>query len=220
MTSGRRILVLTVAIVAGLVVLLPLDPLVYRLIDPSSESRRRLEQEDWYWLLRIVGTYWTWVVVGAGLMCLDVAPRGARSARRPAWRRGAFVLAAAAAAGLGAELLKLVVSRERPAILRDDVLTYQGPVFRGLFSGFADGSNLGFPSSHAATAFGGAFALAILFPPLAPLALALAAGCGLTRLLTGAHFATDVYGGIVLGFAAAWGLARVFFPRGRDEGTA
>jgi membrane-associated phospholipid phosphatase len=199
--------------------LLPLDPVLYRAIAPTADGRHELEGEDWYWLLRIVGTYWTWLAVGIGLFCLDAAPRAVRT-HAPAWRRGAFVMASAAAAGLAAELLKLVIARERPAILDDGVLVYQGHVFRGLFSGFADGSNLGLPSSHAATAFGGAFALAMLAPPLAPLALLLAAGCGLTRMLTGAHFATDVYAGIVLGFAAAWGLARAFCPRRREEGTA
>jgi len=216
---GRTSLITTAAAVGVFFLLLALDPVVYRALDPSAASRRALEEKDWYWLLRITGTYWTWLVVALALICIDLAPRSAR-VQPNAWRRGLFVLAAAAASGLGAELLKLIVARERPAVLQDGVLVYQGPVFRGLFSGFAEGSNLGFPSSHAATAFGGAFALAMLAPAVGPLVLLLACGCALTRLLTGAHFATDVYGGIVLGFLAAWGLARPFGVRSPRKGTA
>jgi membrane-associated phospholipid phosphatase len=214
----HRAMLLLVAGIGGFAVVLLLDRAIYHGLAPSIEGRHELEGRDWYWMLRIVGTFWTWLIVGVGLVCLDAMPRGARR-RWPAWRRGLFVMLSAAAAGLGAELVKLIVARERPALIEEGVLTYQGPVFRGLFSGFAEGSNLGFPSSHVATAFGGAFALGMLMPPLMPLMLALAAGCGVTRLLTGAHFATDVYGGIVLGFVAAWGLGRVLGMR-RLEGTS
>jgi membrane-associated phospholipid phosphatase len=43
--------------------------------------------------------------------------------------------------------------------------------------------------------------LAYLFPRVAPLAIAMALGCSLTRLLMGAHFATDVYVAALLSYA-------------------
>lgn len=212
MTARRRHAIAALAALLGLAVLAPLDGPLYHAIGPTLDSRRALEEQDWYWLLRITGTYWTWLVIAAAFICLDALPRGPRPSR-PAWARGALVALAAAAAGIAAELLKLVIARERPATIVDGALRYQGNVFRGPFAGFLDGSNLGFPSSHAATAFGGAFALAMLVPPLAPLALALAAGCAITRMLTGAHFATDVFGGMVLGYAAARAAARALPSR-------
>jgi undecaprenyl-diphosphatase len=101
-----------------------------------------------------------------------------------------------AMAGAGAELLKLVIGRERP--------TESGAhVWRGLFSGFDNGTGLGLPSSHAAVAFGGAFAGALLVPRLRCLLVTLACGCGATRMLTGDHFLSDVVGGALLGYASA-----------------
>ncbi len=122
--------------------------------------------------------------------------------------RGVLVIVAPLIAGALAELAKLVVSRERP--VRGDAIQNEGAyVWKGLFQGFADSSNLGMPSSHAAVAFGGAAMLGVLFPPIRWLMLALAAGCGLTRMLSGAHFASDVVVGAGLGVLTAWALGLV-----------
>ena len=59
------------------------------------------------------------------------------------------------------------------------------------------------PSSHAAVAFGGAWMLAALYPRAAPIALALAAGCALTRVLEGDHWLSDVVAAGALGWAVA-----------------
>lgn len=59
------------------------------------------------------------------------------------------------------------------------------------------------PSSHAAVAFGGAWAVALLWPRLKGLALFLACGCGVTRMLTGDHFLSDVVAAGLLGWGAA-----------------
>ena len=51
----------------------------------------------------------------------------------------------------------------------------------------------------------GAGAIAVLHPATRPLMLLLAFGCGMTRLLSGAHWLSDVYVGAVVGLAsAAW----------------
>jgi membrane-associated phospholipid phosphatase len=145
-------------------------------------------ERGWYQALRSVGYLPTWIVlaVAAGLLM---------SRRGRAERLAALVLPAALA-GAVAEILKLIIGRERP--------TESGAhVWRGLFSGFDDGSGLGLPSSHAAVAFGGAFALAMLWPRLRVLALAIACGCGLTRMLTGDHFLSDVVGAGLVGYGAA-----------------
>jgi membrane-associated phospholipid phosphatase len=66
---------------------------------------------------------------------------------------------------------------------------------------------MGFPSTHAIVAFAGAFAMARLSPRSGPVWLALGAGCGLTRLLDGRHFLSDVVAAAVL----AWGIVAILF---------
>ena len=105
--------------------------------------------------------------------------------------------------------IKRLIGRERPG------LTVHLYSFKSLLGGFVDDSNLGLPSSHAAVAFGGAFVLMYLFPRIWPIALAGAIGCGLTRLLAGAHFLTDVYAAAGLGYAVAGWLATG--PLGRPD---
>lgn len=150
-------------------------------------------ERGWYQALRSVGYLPTWIVVAiVAAVLLRVRDRA---------ERVALLVLAPAAAGALAEVLKLVLGRERP--------TETGAhVWRGLFSGFDDGSNLGLPSSHAAVAFGGAWAVALLWPRLKGLAVALACGCGLTRMLTGDHFLSDVVAAGLLGYGSALVVGR------------
>ena len=175
-------------------------------IDPQTRVvDRSVAGEDWYMLLRIAGSIWTWV-----LLCVVVVALG-RGARM-----GLALLSAPLLAGLLAELLKLVVARERPvdgAALRDGLYAMRVP-----FSGFIDGSNLGFPSSHAATAFGGAVMLGFIEPRLRAIALLLALGCAWSRLPTGAHYASDVFAGAVIGAAIGVWVASIQ-PRGDRKFT-
>ena len=211
MTRGRarRAIMLAGVLLAGFVVVSLFDGAAYRAVGATMESRARLDSAWWYQVLRQSGSIVPWLVIGLGLLGWDRLHRGRGPWQAPALR-GPYIAASAGAAGLGAALLKLVIGRERPATIQIvdgvEALVYQGHHFRGLFSGFADGSNLGLPSSHAATAAGGAFAAAMLWPRLWPMAVGIASGCGVSRVLTGAHFASDAYGGIVLGLLAAWWL--------------
>ena len=157
-----------------------------------------IEQRDWYRMLRIVGYLPTWIAFAAALYLFDRSP--STSNRRPG-DRALLLLIAPALTGLGAEFFKRLIGRERPG------LTEHLYSFKPLLGGFVDDSNLGLPSSHAAVAFGGAFILMYLFPRIWPIALAGAIGCGLTRLLAGAHFLTDVYAAAGLGYAVAGWLA-------------
>lgn len=172
------------AFLLGLVVLTLLDRSLYAALAADEE---RLARKDWFRLLRIVGYLPTWILLSA---LLALGPAAALRAR--AW----LPAICAALAGLAAEILKLIVGRQRP-------LADGGYDFKPFLSGFIDGSNLGMPSSHAAVAFGGAFALARMFPRAGPVALALAAGCALTRLLGADHFVSDVYVAAWLGYAVS-----------------
>lgn len=176
----------------GLVMFTLLDHRLWEFFLRGDEIKNR----DWYIFLRNAGYLPTWIVVAAALVLAGHQAGG----RRPS--RFAAVALAPAAAGLAAELLKIIVSRDRPGATG---LHH----YRGLFAGFSDGSNLGMPSSHAAVAFAAAFTLLRLAPPGGWVVLPVAAGCGLTRLLMGDHFTSDIYVAAWLG----WLAARLFVPR-------
>ncbi|MBL8759580.1 MAG: phosphatase PAP2 family protein [Phycisphaerae bacterium] len=168
-----------------------------------------MESRDWYRLLRVLGYAPTWLGVALALMLVDSGRRfselgdttdgraGSRGdvGTSPIWSRGPFVFASAAGAGLLAEGLKLVIRRGRPPDAPPDAYAWV-PFAHGTF----DSSELGIPSSHAAVAFGAAFALARLHPRAAWVLLPLAVGCALTRAWTGQHYLSDLAGGALVGW--------------------
>lgn len=187
----RRRLTVAAWAVAGFVLLTVLDwPLAHLLM------RRSTMGEDWYGMFRSVGYLPTWLIVAAAFVLAD------RS-----WGRGSLIAGSATLAGAAAELLKMIVGRERP-MDNGELKSGIWYDFRSPLGGFADSHNLGFPSSHTAVAFGGACMVWLLIPRVRVVMLLAAAGCGMTRLLAGAHFSTDVYGGALTGMIVAWWLAR------------
>jgi len=189
----ERQLGVLVMILVGFLIFTVLDFLLLHVFYMGDD--RSIEHHDWYRFLRVLGFLGTWAAVGV-LFVLHDRNR----------HRGAAVFLSASSAGAIAELLKLVFGRERP--VEDGVLQSGWYHFRPLFSGFRDGSNLGLPSSHAAVAFGGCLMLAALVPNTRRFLLLLATGCAITRMLTGAHFGSDVYLGAVVGW-----LVSLFFVR-------
>jgi membrane-associated phospholipid phosphatase len=174
---------------------------VATLLDQWAYGHVRLTgvlDEDLGRLLRIMGFIGTWfaLALAVGLHDAGAEPPLGRPRRR-AW----LLFLAPGLAGLAAEVMKIVVRRERPA-LNDGAFGFR-PWGERTWSG----GGLAFPSSHAAVAFGGAFMLAFLFPRARWVGYALAAGCGLTRILAGAHFVSDVVMGAVLGWVVAYLLA-------------
>jgi membrane-associated phospholipid phosphatase len=155
---------------------------------------------DWGRLLRVIGYAPTWGIVALAFW-LDGRSRD-RSGRSVDAALG--IVVAVAVGGILAEVLKLVVRRDRP----DATGQYH-------FRPFADhpwsSRDFGMPSSHVVVAFAGATALSRRFPRLTPLLLALAAGCGLTRLMAQAHFLSDVVVGAFGGALAA------LVPRSRSR---
>lgn len=77
-----------------------------------------------------------------------------------------------------------------------------------------------FPSGHSTASFAIATVLAKRFPMWGPLWLALAVFVGVSRVLRGSHFLTDVVGGAVLGILSGWVATapftqwRISFPEG------
>ena len=144
-------------------------------------------------LLRVVGFLGSW-----WLAALLVLQAGRPTAVR---RRGAALLALAPTlAALAAELLKLLLRRERPGLT--DALYHFRPWQEQTWSA----AGLGLPSSHAAVAFAGTTLLGLLLPRWRWTLALLALGCAWTRVAAGAHFLSDAVAGALLGVAVGSGL--------------
>jgi membrane-associated phospholipid phosphatase len=149
----------------------------------------RVYDEDWGRLLRIMGFLPTWLLIATGVWLHE------RGLADTAKRRALLMVASPIVAGIAAEILKLLLRRERPA-------AHDGEYFFRAFSErtFSTGG-LALPSSHVMVAVGGAAMLAYLYPRTRWLWFALAAGCGLTRVLAHAHFLSDVVVGTIAALA-------------------
>lgn len=101
-------------------------------------------------------------------------------------RRAALLALVPTAGGLLAEVLKILLRRERPA-LHDG-----GYYFRPFADQFFSTKAIGLPSSHALVAFSGAWLLCRFYPRGWPVWIGLAIGCAVTRVEAQAHFLSDV----------------------------
>lgn len=177
--------------------------LVALLIDPAAHRwapGKGIEDRSWYQFLRTFGAYYTWLAIALALVLHDLDGRR-RGLPGPARPRGLGLVLAATLGGLAAEVLKVILRRERPDP-EHAVWT-----FRSFLDGPLDSSGLGLPSSHTAVAFAGACFLAALLPWARWLVLGLAVGCAATRVLADAHWVSDT----VLGAFAGWASARLVF---------
>jgi len=150
---------------------------------------------DWARLLRVMGFAPTWGVVALA-MWLHERPEAAPRAAARAW----YLITATLAGGLLAEILKLLLRRERPEV--NDGLYG----FRAWSDHPFSTSGLAWPSSHTMVAFAAATAMARLFPRARWVWYSLAAGCGITRVLAHAHFLSDVTLGMLFGWCVGWGV--------------
>lgn len=166
--------------------------------DPWAFHHFRLPDvydRDWGRALRSMGYWPLWIALSLALWLVDRA-RG-RSVQRAAILAGAVTLA-----GVSDEVLKLLVRRDRPGVLDGAY------AFRSWSDRPFDSSGFGMPSSHAIIAFAAAAALTELFPAAAIVWYTLAVGCAVTRVLSGAHFVSDVLVGALLGILIATWVGR------------
>lgn len=171
------------------------------LLDGPLLEHLRLDEiysDDATRALRVLGYVPVWIVVGIIMILIDFGRRNELPPRlRDAWARGVLLILSSISAGLVAELLKLLIRRERPAE------TFDGYVFRPLAEQPFNTSGLGMPSSHTAVAAGALTLLACLYPRASVVFALGALGCAWTRVAAGAHFHSDVALGIVVGVACA-----------------
>ena len=116
-------------------------------------------------------------------------------------------LVAMAAVGAVSQLLKHLIGRPRPRFAHADEFII-GP---SLGSGFDS-----FPSGHTINAFGAAAVVAWFVPALRVPVYVTAGLVGLSRVVRGSHFPTDVFAGAVLGVLIG-SLAAAGFKRWRDD---
>ena len=103
---------------------------------------------------------------------------------------GIDTLLAHGIAGLVSNGLKHLLGRPRPKFVHSGEWQFTPSWASGLDS---------FPSGHTTASFAVATVLAKRFPAFGPLCFGIAAFVGLSRVIRGSHFPTDVFGGAVLG---------------------
>lgn len=198
----RRVWVIVGAWLVAIIIASVLDHQLWKWLKVADDAARAaIERRDWYQALRQLGYWPVWVAVGVAFILTD------RALCTAAWaRRGVLLILSSGLGGLVAELLKLAIRRQRPGDL--GVYVFDWPMA-------ATKPPLGTVSSHAGVAFGAAFMLARLFPATRWVLIPAACGTGLTRLLSGAHFTSDVVAGAAFAYALAELLDWKFGPRSR-----
>jgi undecaprenyl-diphosphatase len=147
---------------------------------------------DLYTLFRLAGYLPLWAVVSLAFAAID-APNGWRAV----WARGGALFVAVTIAGALAEILKLLVRRERPSA---NLAAY---VFRPWRDSPFSTSGLGWPSSHTAVAFAAVFVLCQIHPRATPIWILIGIGCAFSRLSGNLHFLSDIVGGAMVGYITA-----------------
>lgn len=158
---------------------------------PAALWGRSLAGSEWHtlsnWITELGRGTWTFIAA-AVLGCLGLL------LRRPRLVGGSLLVAAAAAgAGILANIVKVLVGRARPKLLFAEEPFYGASPFSVGYD-FAS-----FPSGHTATAFAAAAAMWLLLPSGRWLWAVLAVAVALTRVVLGSHFLADVLAGAVLG---------------------
>lgn len=208
----RRWLLRAIEIALVVLVVSMLDRWIYLNFNSSAllgKTKAQIESRDWYQALRQLGYLGTWIFVALAMIAQGLAfqrtrqQRGKRFNSHAAIRPGLAVFLAAGLSGAVAELIKELVRRHRPIPDGPNAGEYAFGWLKP--DPFAD-LGYGMPSSHAAVAFGAAFILAYIYPGSRPVVLIAAIGCAFTRILAGAHFATDVLVAALLSYAVASAL--------------
>ena len=162
---------------------------------------KNIYDQDWARLLRVMGFAPTWGIAALA-MWLHEHPASAEAIEdiRRSAARAWYLITASLAGGLLAEIMKLLLRRQRPEVNEGDY------GFRAWSDHPFSTSGLAWPSSHTMVAFAAATALARLFPRAEWVWYSLAAGCGVARILAHAQFVSDVTLGAVLGGCVGWGV--------------
>lgn len=128
-----------------------------------------------------------------------------------------FIFAGVGGPGLATNLLKRLFGRGRPSEFAD----YGGFSFEHVFNGWNFQS---FPSGHSTTAIAFAFVVGFLAPRYFRLVVLISLMTGISRVVVGMHYPTDVVAGFCVGMVGAYAVRNLFaarrwlFVKTRDEG--
>ena len=171
----------------------------------------------WQWpILLSFMQLFTWLGYGAidiGFL-LAIALAGWWQGKTDVRTHGLWGAGAVAAAGVMDQVVKHVACRARPSAPEAGVFFAQFPCFPGRYA-YAS-----FPSGHATTAFAAAIVLAFMYPRQAGVFTGAAVVVGLSRVLLGAHFPSDVLAGAILGSGVALAVYRYVPAIQRTESPA
>ena len=153
-------------------------------------------------LVAIIAGFANWGVLAFGVAA--VALWLLDTPRQPGtWRRACVAGLSAAAVGL---LASQVISHiwDRPRPYQDHPL--------GVIPLITPSLDPSFPSDHAAAAFAIAFGILFVARRTGWLFVAWAALIGISRVLAGMHYPTDILAGAVVGLASGYFTARIAMP--------
>jgi membrane-associated phospholipid phosphatase len=186
------------ALLVGLAFCFLVDEPVYQWVHEHYNINTRPVPVHLKLTTRILRSMEDW---GENIYILAVAVAMWRLDRRRRSRILCLVIASGMIA-LGVEGIKRATGRERPEV-GSGRWAFHGPA-RWLQGGDVQS----FPSGHTAAAAGYSGALAAFYPPIRPVAIALAVGCGGNRIWKERHFLSDCWMGGLLGFWFATTLPR------------
>lgn len=157
----------------------------------------------------------TWLGYGAVDLGIPLALAliGCWSGNADLRTRGLWGTGTVAAAGVLDQVLKNVSCRARPSAPGAGTFFASFPCFPAPYA-YAS-----FPSGHATTAFAAAVVLALWYPRGAGVFVGSAVLVGLSRVMLGAHFPSDVLAGALLGSGVAL-VVHAYVPAARRTETA
>jgi membrane-associated phospholipid phosphatase len=150
----------------------------------------------------------TLIVFAAAAMALRF-PLGAY--RRAVYELGlvsGFIFIGVGLPGLATNLLKRLFGRARPQEFVDGGTFQFQPILN-------EWTYQSFPSGHATTAIGTALVIGFMAPRFFRLILVIAVMTGISRVVVGAHYPTDVIAGFIVGTLGAYAVRNAFASRRR-----
>ncbi|MCS6761367.1 MAG: phosphatase PAP2 family protein [Candidatus Devosia symbiotica] len=117
-----------------------------------------------------------------------------------------FIFVGVGLPGLVSNLIKRLIGRARPEFFQDLGSFYFQPLLN-------DSTFQSFPSGHSTTAIGSALVFSFMLPRYHGLFLLIGVMTGLSRIVIGMHYPTDVVAGFVLGALGAYAVRNVFAGR-------
>lgn len=147
------------------------------------------------------------IVMLVCLIAVRLVPKGLyrRASYELACMSG-FIFVGVGLPGLATNLLKRIIGRSRP------VEFLEGGAFHFQFV-VNDWNFQSFPSGHSATALGTALVIGFMAPRLFKLLLVIALMTGLSRVVVGMHYPTDVFAGFIVGGLGAYAVRNFFANR-------